>query len=41
MKLRIFVGEEMWTFFREITEDLAVHYQIEIYKRKIFNMPFP
>jgi glycosyltransferase involved in cell wall biosynthesis len=39
MKLGIFVGEEMWTFFREITEDLAVHYQTEIYKRKRYNTP--
>jgi glycosyltransferase involved in cell wall biosynthesis len=39
MKLGIFVGEEMWTFFREISEDLAVHYQTEIYKRKTYKTP--
>ena len=39
MKLGIFVGEENWTFFREISEDLTVHYQIEIYHRKNYNTP--
>jgi glycosyltransferase involved in cell wall biosynthesis len=39
MKLGIFVGEENWTFFKEISEDLAEHYQIEIYQRKTYNIP--
>lgn len=40
MKLGIFVGEDRWTFFREIYEDLAAHYQTEIYKRRTYNAAF-
>jgi glycosyltransferase involved in cell wall biosynthesis len=39
MKLGILVGEEKWTFFREISEDLAAHFQTDIYERKKYNSP--
>ena len=38
-KIGIFVGEEMWTFFREIYSDLNARYQIEVYREKIYNTP--
>lgn len=38
-KLGIFVGENMWTFFHEIYNDLQAHYQTELYKRKIYHTP--
>ncbi len=33
------MGEEMWTFFREIYSDLNARYQTEVYKEKIYNTP--
>jgi len=38
-KIGVFVGEEMWTFFHEIYDDLQTHYQTEVYKEKIYNTP--
>jgi len=38
-KIGVFVGEEMWTFFNEIYDDLNAHYETEIYKKKIHNTP--
>jgi hypothetical protein len=38
-KIGVFVGEEMWTFFNEIYNDLNARYQTEVYKEKIYNTP--
>lgn len=38
-RLGIFVGEDEWMFFREIYDDLARHYQSEIYQRRIYSTP--
>ena len=38
-KLGIFVGEDNWTFFSKIYNDLALHYQTEIFTRKTYNLP--
>lgn len=38
-KLGILVGEDKWTFFRDIYDDLASHYQTDIYESKTYNTP--
>lgn len=38
-KLGILVGEDLWTFFHEIHNDLSAHYDVEVYKRKHYNVP--
>ena len=38
-KLGIFVGEENWTFFNEIFNDLTNHFNIEVFKKKTYNIP--
>lgn len=38
-KLGIFVGEEKWTFFHEIFEDLSAHYQTTVYQNKRYDVP--
>lgn len=40
IRLGLLVGEDHWSFFREITEDLQKHYQVEIFQRKQYNTPF-
>jgi len=38
-RLGVFVGEDMWQFFQEIYDNLALHYQTEVYQRKTYNTP--
>jgi len=38
-KLGIFVGENNWTFFNEIYEDLSRHYATDVFKPRIYNVP--
>ena len=38
-KIGVFVGEEMWTFFHEIYDDLQTRYQTEVYREKTYNTP--
>jgi glycosyltransferase involved in cell wall biosynthesis len=38
-KLGIFVGENNWTFFNEIFEDLSTHYTTTVFKPRIYNVP--
>ncbi|MCB0110355.1 MAG: glycosyltransferase family 4 protein, partial [Caldilineaceae bacterium] len=38
-KLGILVGQEKWTFFHEIYDDLAAHYQTEVYQKKNYGIP--
>ena len=38
-KLGIFVGEENWTFFNEIFNDLSNHFNVEVFKKKTYNIP--
>jgi glycosyltransferase involved in cell wall biosynthesis len=38
-RLGVFVGENNWTFFHEIYEDLAQHYSTEIFRRKTYQVP--
>ncbi len=39
-KLGIFVGEnENSTFFKEISEDLSSHYQVEHFQKKTLRLP--
>jgi glycosyltransferase involved in cell wall biosynthesis len=40
LKLGVFVGENNWTFFKEIYADFAVHYQIRVFKPKLSTVPF-
>lgn len=37
--LGLFVGEGNWTFFHEIYEDLASHFQVEVYHQRTVNTP--
>jgi glycosyltransferase involved in cell wall biosynthesis len=39
IKLGIFVGEDNWTFFNEIYQDLAANYQVEVFKKRTFQTP--
>jgi glycosyltransferase involved in cell wall biosynthesis len=39
LKLGIFVGENNWTFFKEIYADLVVHYQTQVFKPKLYTIP--
>jgi hypothetical protein len=39
MNLGVFVGEDMWTFFREIYADLEAHYRTEVFTRTTYNPP--
>jgi glycosyltransferase involved in cell wall biosynthesis len=38
-RLGVLVGEDIWTFLREIYDDLALHYQTEIFQRKTYTTP--
>lgn len=38
-RLGIFVGENNWTFFNEIYDDLSRHYSAEVFKPKIYRVP--
>jgi glycosyltransferase involved in cell wall biosynthesis len=38
-RLGIFVGENNWTFFNEIYEDLSNKYATEVFKRETYNVP--
>jgi glycosyltransferase involved in cell wall biosynthesis len=38
-KLGIFVGEDNWSFFDEIYQDLAANYKVEVFKKRTFNTP--
>jgi glycosyltransferase involved in cell wall biosynthesis len=38
-KLGIFVGENNWTFFSEIYDDLSRHYSTEVFKPKTYRVP--
>ena len=37
--LGIFVGEDNWTFFNEIYEDLSKHYSTNVFKPKTYRVP--
>ncbi len=39
LKLGIFVGEDKWTFFNEIYEDLTTYYPITKFKRREYSTP--
>lgn len=39
LKLGLFVGEENWTFFNEIYEDLSAHFETEVFKQRTYNTP--
>lgn len=39
-KVGILVGEERWSFFREIYEDLSQHYNTTVFQRKHYQVPF-
>jgi glycosyltransferase involved in cell wall biosynthesis len=38
-KLGIIIGEDNQVFFNDILEDLGSHFEIEIYRRKTYNLP--
>jgi glycosyltransferase involved in cell wall biosynthesis len=38
-RLGIFVGENNWTFFNEIYDDLSRHYSAEVFKPKTYRIP--
>lgn len=38
-KLGILVGEERWSFFREIHDELAQHHATTIFQRKLYKVP--
>jgi glycosyltransferase involved in cell wall biosynthesis len=39
-KLGVLVGEDRWSFFREIHEELTQHYTTTIFQRKSYAVPF-
>ncbi len=38
-KLGIFIGEDIWTFFDDIYDDLSRYYQIDVYQQKTVSTP--
>jgi len=38
-KIGVAVGEEMWTFFREICNDLTQHFEVSVFQKKEYNTP--